>query len=141
MNFASTWNNLLRHWTYVNLLLMEGYETGALQKEPYIAPFVERFKNSFFGKVFMMTFASTWNNLLEHCISVDYLLMECYCAGCSTKGAVHWSFRRALYNSYYGMDFVTTWKNLPKHWIFADFLLIVRYNKAIYESSCPLLLS
>ena len=32
---------------------MEGYETVALQKEPYIAPFLERFKNSFFGKVFI----------------------------------------------------------------------------------------
>ena len=25
-----------------------------------------------------MVFASTWNNLLKHCISADFLLMESY---------------------------------------------------------------
>ena len=29
----------------------------------------------------MMTFASAWNNLPKHCISVDFLLMEGYVQG------------------------------------------------------------
>ena len=41
MNFASTWNKLLKHWIYTNLLLMEGYVQDALRKELLIAPFME----------------------------------------------------------------------------------------------------
>ena len=44
MNFASTWNNLLKHWISVDFFLVEGYGQGALRKEQHIAPFVERFK-------------------------------------------------------------------------------------------------
>ena len=33
----------------------------------------------------MMTFASTWNNLLKHCISIDFLLMEGYVQGALQK--------------------------------------------------------
>ena len=32
--------------------------------------------NSYFGKVLMKNFASTWSNLLKHCISVKFLLKE-----------------------------------------------------------------
>ena len=50
MNFASAWNNLLKHWISVNFFLVEGYGQGALQKELHIAPFVERFKTSTLGR-------------------------------------------------------------------------------------------
>ena len=44
MNFASTWNNLLKHWISAEFFLMAGYLQGALRKQMRIAPFVERFK-------------------------------------------------------------------------------------------------
>ena len=50
MNFASTWNNLLKHWISAEFFLMEGYLQGALRKELYIAPFVERFKTLTLGR-------------------------------------------------------------------------------------------
>ena len=43
MAFASTWNNLLKHWISVDFFLVESYGQGALRKELGIAPFVERF--------------------------------------------------------------------------------------------------
>ena len=43
MNFASTWNNLLKHWISVDFFLAEGYGQGALRKDLRIAPFVEHF--------------------------------------------------------------------------------------------------
>ena len=46
MNFASTWNNLLKRCISAGFLLMEGYAQGALRKELHIAPFVERFKTA-----------------------------------------------------------------------------------------------
>ena len=46
MNFASTWNNLLKRCISADFLLMDGYAKGALRKELHIAPFVERFKTA-----------------------------------------------------------------------------------------------
>ena len=50
MNFASNWNNLLKHCIYANALLMKGYGQGALQKELRNDPFVERLKTATLGK-------------------------------------------------------------------------------------------
>ena len=50
MNFASTWNNLLKHCISANFFLVEGYGQGALRKELHIDPFVERFKTSTLGR-------------------------------------------------------------------------------------------
>ena len=50
INFARTWNNLLKCCISVNFLLMEGYAQGNLRKELRIAHFVERFKISTLGK-------------------------------------------------------------------------------------------
>ena len=50
MNFASTWNNLLKYWISVDFFLVEGYEQGALRKDLRIAPFVERFNTATWGK-------------------------------------------------------------------------------------------
>ena len=44
MNFASTWNNLLKYCISVNFLLIEDYAQGFLRKELHIVPLVERFK-------------------------------------------------------------------------------------------------
>ena len=48
-------------------------------------PFVERFKKNCFGKVFLIYLINTWNNLLKHCISAKFLLMEGYVHGALTK--------------------------------------------------------
>ena len=45
--------------------------------ELVIAPLVEHFKKCF-GKVFLINFASTWANLLKHCISTEFLLIEAF---------------------------------------------------------------
>ena len=50
MNFASTWNNLLKYCISVNFLLIEDYSQGTLRKDPRIAPFVERLKIATLGR-------------------------------------------------------------------------------------------
>ena len=50
MDFASTWNNLLKHWISVDFVLVEGYGQGALRQDLRIAPFVEHFKASSLGR-------------------------------------------------------------------------------------------
>ena len=50
MNFACTWNNLLKHWISVNFFLVEGYGQDALRKDLRIAPFVEHFNIATLGK-------------------------------------------------------------------------------------------
>ena len=121
-------------------------------------------RNSYFGKVLLIIFASPWNNSLKLCIFVTLwstlkqLLWESFidkfgqyleycilaitqtlhiyqiftgrrlCAGCSTKGAAHCSFRRVLLNRYFEKvlptHFAITWKNLLEHIISVKFLLV-----------------
>ena len=50
MNFASTWNKLLKHCISVEFLLVKCYVQGALRKELPLAPFVERFKTATLGR-------------------------------------------------------------------------------------------
>ena len=50
MSFASTWIKILNHCTSVKFSLLEGYVEGALQKEMYVAPFVERFRTATLGR-------------------------------------------------------------------------------------------
>ena len=50
MNFASTWNKLLKYCISAKFLLMEGYVQGALREKLHIAPFVERLKTVTLGK-------------------------------------------------------------------------------------------
>ena len=57
---------------------MEGYVQDALPKELLIAPFVERFKATIFGKSYSI---STWNNLPRHCVFANSLLTVCYVQG------------------------------------------------------------
>ena len=50
MHFASTWNNLLKHFISIDFLLVEGYVQGALRKELRIAPLVELSKTVTLGR-------------------------------------------------------------------------------------------
>ena len=50
MSFATTWIKILNHCTSVKFSLLEGYVQGALQKEMYVAPFVERFRTATLGR-------------------------------------------------------------------------------------------
>ena len=50
MNFASTWNKLIRHDISVDFLLMEVSAQGALRKEVHTTPFVERFNTAILGR-------------------------------------------------------------------------------------------
>ena len=50
MNFASTWNNLLKHCISAEFLFMAGYILGALRKELRTDPFVEHFKTATLGR-------------------------------------------------------------------------------------------
>ena len=43
-SFCRAPSNLLNHWIYVEVLLIESYLEGALQKELRIARLVERFE-------------------------------------------------------------------------------------------------
>ena len=52
MNFASSWNNLLKYCISADFLLMEGYEQGALRKKLHVDPFVERFKTATLRKFY-----------------------------------------------------------------------------------------
>ena len=47
--------------------------------------FIESFKTVFFGKVLPIRFASTLNNLLKHCISAEFWLIESYPQGALRK--------------------------------------------------------
>ena len=44
MNFIDIYSNLLNHFIFVHLLLIEDYEEGALRKELVFALFVEQSK-------------------------------------------------------------------------------------------------
>ena len=75
MNFASTWNKLLKHCISADFWLVIGHVQGPLLKELRIAPFVSALKQ-FLWESLNDKFASSWNNLLKRCISANFLLME-----------------------------------------------------------------
>ena len=50
MNFASTWIKLFKYCISVDFLVVEGYVQGALGKELFIDPFIERFKTATLGR-------------------------------------------------------------------------------------------
>ena len=74
-----------KHCVFVEFLLMEGYVQDPLQKEQHIAPLVERFTINYFGKVLLINFVRTWNNLISHCISAKFWLNEGYVQGAARK--------------------------------------------------------
>ena len=52
-DFASTWNNLLKHYISAEFLLIEGIVPGSLRKELLIAPFVDHLETATFGKSYL----------------------------------------------------------------------------------------
>ena len=54
-------------------MLTEAVVHSALQKQPYISPFIERLNKATL-EVLLIHFASNWNNFLKHCICADFLL-------------------------------------------------------------------
>ena len=44
MNFLSTYSSLLKSFSFVDFLMVEGNEQCALRKDPVIAAFVEQLK-------------------------------------------------------------------------------------------------
>ena len=70
---------------FCQVFLVEGYGHGALRQDLRITPFEEHFKTCTFWKVLLMNFASIWNNLLKHWISVDFFLAEGYGQGTLRK--------------------------------------------------------
>ena len=47
--------------------------------------FRKELSNSYFGKVLLINFVSTWKNLLKHCIFAHLLLMVSYVQGTLRK--------------------------------------------------------
>ena len=62
--------------------MIVSYVQGVPWKELLMAPFGEPF---YFGKVLVINFPSTWNNLLKHCIPPEFLQMEGYVHGALRK--------------------------------------------------------
>ena len=83
--FISTSSKSLKNFIYSRFPLIEGHEQGALRKEMIVAPFVERFKNSYFEKAFLINFIRTYTKLLKHFIFAPFLLIEDYRKGALRK--------------------------------------------------------
>ena len=47
-----SYRSLLKYFSFAEFLVTEGNEQGALQKEPFIAPFIEQFKATSLRKVY-----------------------------------------------------------------------------------------
>ena len=52
INFASSWDNLVKQFIFAEFRLMEGYVQGALRKDLHIDPLVERFKTATLGRLY-----------------------------------------------------------------------------------------
>ena len=64
MNFASTWNNLLKHWISSEFLQVEDYVQGTLRK--FLSShcsFQRALKNNYFGKVSLIVFIDSLNKI------------------------------------------------------------------------------
>ena len=119
--FASAWINLLKHCVTAEFFTMEGYVQGVLRKELLIAFLIQHFRTTTLGKV---SFTNTLNKMANHCTFLDGRLR----ARCSTKGAAHCYFYRALSNRFFGksllIHFVIICNNLLKHIISVEYLLM-----------------
>ena len=75
-DFANSWNNLLKHCTSAEYLLIQGYVQGALRKELFIAPFVEHFKITTLGKSQWLHLSMLQTKMTKHCIFPEVFLIE-----------------------------------------------------------------
>ena len=121
----------------------ERLRTGCLLKELHIPPFIERF-NSYFGKVLLMNFASTWIKLFQHWISVEFLLMEGYVQGALRKELLMAPSIKCFKTATLGRSYrcilpvlETIFKNIAFLLNFCWWKVMYR---VLYERSCTLLL-
>ena len=88
-----------------------------------MAPFVERLEAATLGMS-----QDNWDNLLKHCISVKFLLMEGYAHGDLRKELRIAPFVEGTFSNYFGkvplITCINTSNKMPKHCIFVEFLLI-----------------
>ena len=91
--------------------------------------------DSYFGKALLINFAITWNSLLEHCSSAEYLLMKDYVQGALLMELPIATFAEHFKITYSGkvflISFFDTSNKLLKHCIFTDSLLIVNYIQGV----------
>ena len=101
--------------------------TRCFRKGTSHCSFHRALQNSHIGRVSLINFVTTWNNLLRHCISPEFLLI---------KGDLQGAVRKELNNASYIdlfktatgkvllITFINTANKVPKHCIFVMFLLI-----------------
>ena len=144
MNFVSNWIKLFKHCTSVEFLLVKGYVQGTLQKELLIAPLTECALKQLLWEGLTDAFCQylePFTKTLRFCwiFAGGRLFIEC-----STNGASHYSFRRALWNSYFGkvlpMNFASTWNNLLKNWISSEFLQMEDYVEGALQKDLHIVL-
>ena len=58
---------------------------GCSTNEAAYCSFHRALQNSYFGKVLLVNFASTWSKLIKHCISAEFLLVKRYAQGALRK--------------------------------------------------------
>ena len=77
INFINTWNKLLKYYFFLpNFSWYRRLSARRFTKGAVHCSFRKALLNRYFGKVLLIHFAITWNNLLEHIISVECLLMK-----------------------------------------------------------------
>ena len=98
----------------------------------------------YFGKLFLIIFISTWNNLARYCIFADSLLIV-RCTGRSTKRATHDPFGErfkttTLEKSYWQILSVLGKIDLSIGFLWKFCWLKVMY-RLLYQRTCTLLIS
>ena len=102
INFASTWNNLLKYCISAEFLLVAGYVQCALRKELRIDPFVERFKADTLGKSYWWKLSLTGKIYLSIAFFSDFLLILSYTQGALQKELLITSFAELFQNANLG---------------------------------------
>ena len=102
INFASTWNNLLKYCISAEFLLVAGYVQCVLRKELRIDPFVERFKADTLGKSYWWKLSLTGKIYLSIAFFSDFLLILSYTQGALQKELLITSFAELFQNANLG---------------------------------------
>ena len=94
-HFTSTWKKLLTHCIFVDFLLVLVLAQSALRKELFIGPLGERFNIPLWESPTerLCQYQEQFVETSHFCLSFFDTIL---CLRCSTKGAAHCSFRRAL---------------------------------------------
>ena len=77
--FISALSKLVKSFIFVDFLLIEDHEQGALRKECVTALFIKRLSsNRYFEKVLPITSINTQSNLFNHFVLADFFLIKGY---------------------------------------------------------------